>query len=110
MAFITIIIFALTFAQAPADSTTISTATSTGVISQLSSDTIVIRTTASADPISYSHTKSTTCVDENDNAVSSERLKSGLPVTVDYDMQSDWRLVATKVIVRKATTATATTP
>jgi hypothetical protein len=109
-AFVTIIIFALTFAQTPADSTTPTTITSTGTISQFNPDTIVVRTTASAEPVSYSYTKTTTYVDENGNPVSSKTVKAGLPVTVYYDKEPDWRLVATKVILRKATSTTTTTP
>jgi len=93
-----------TFAQAPADSTTTTTSTTTsaGTVSQFSPDTIVVKTTTSADPVSYSYTKTTTYVDENGNPVSSETVKSGLPVTVYYAKDGD-KMVATKVVVRKTT-------
>src|ERR1022692_397223 len=98
----------LTLAQTSTTSTT-TTTTSAGTISQFSPDTIVIKTTTSADPVSYSYTKTTTYVDENGNPVSSETVKSGLPVTVYYDKEGD-RMVATKVVVRKTTVADTTAP
>jgi hypothetical protein len=110
IALITIIVFPPTFAQVHADSTAISNTTSTGIISGLSTDTMVIRMPGSAELVSYAYTKNTPCVDENDYAVSSERLKLGLPVTVDCEMRSDWRLAATKIMVRNATTAATRSP
>jgi len=92
------------------DSISTTTITSTGTISQINPDTILVKTTASDDPVSYSYTKTTSYVDENDNPISSDAVELGLPVTVYYDKEADWRLVATKVIVRKATSATTTTP
>ncbi len=89
--------------------TTTSTTTSAGTVSQFSPDTIVVKTTTSADPISYSYSKTTTYVDENGNAVSSETVKSGAPVTVYYTQDGD-KMVATKVVVRKTTTTTTTAP
>jgi uncharacterized protein RhaS with RHS repeats len=99
----------VTFAQTPAESTTTTTTTSAGTVSQFSPDTIVVKTTTSAAPVSYSYTKTTTYVDENGNPVSSETVKSGLPVTVYYDKEGD-RMVATKVIVRKTTVGEGTAP
>ena len=52
--------------------------------------------------MSYSYTKTTTYVDENGNPVSTEIVKSGVPVTVYY-LQDGTRMVATKVVVRKTT-------
>jgi CRISPR/Cas system-associated exonuclease Cas4 (RecB family) len=99
----------ITRAQTAATSTTTSTTTSAGTVSQFSPDTIVVKTTTSADPISYSYSKTTTYVDENGNAVSSETVKSGAPVTVYYTQDGD-KMVATKVVVRKTTTTTSDTP
>ena len=82
-----------------------STTTSAGTVTQFSPDAIVVKTTTSADPISYSSTKATTYVDEDGNTVSSETVKSGLPVTVYYDMDGN-KMIATKVIVRKSSTTT----
>jgi len=80
--------------------TTTTTTTSSGTISNFGPETIVVKTTTSADPISYSYTKTTTYVDENGKPVSIETVKSGLPVTVYYDKSGN-KMVATKVVVRK---------
>jgi len=93
----------ITRAQIAATSTTTSTTTSAGTVSQFTPDSIVVRTTTSPNPISYSSSKTTTYVDESGNAVSSETVKSGAPVTVYYTQDGD-RMVATKVVVRKMTT------
>jgi hypothetical protein len=89
--------------------TTTSATTSDGTVSQFGPDTIIVKTTTSADPISYSYTKTTTYVDENGNTVSSETVKSGAPVTVYYTQDGD-KMVATKVVMRKTTTTTSPTP
>jgi hypothetical protein len=103
---------ALAQTPAPAPSTTTSTTTTTtsdGTVSQFGPDTIVVQTTASGDPVSYSYSKTTTYVDENGNPVSMETVKSGLPVTVYYTQDGD-KMIATKVIVRKTTTTTTPAP
>src|ERR1017187_1354089 len=101
-----VMLFAINIAFAQtSDTSTTTTTTSAGTISQFGPDTIVVKTTTSPDPVSYSYTKTTTYVDENGNPVSSETVKSGLPVTVYYDKEGD-KMVATKVIVRKTTTTT----
>jgi len=95
----------ITRAQTAATSTTTTTSTtqSAGTISQFSPDTIVVKTTTSADPISYSYTKTTTYVDQNGNPVSMETVKSGLPVTVYYTQDGD-KMIASKVVVQRTTT------
>ncbi len=97
----------ITFAQTTADLT--STTTSAGTITRFSPDAIVVKTTTSTDPISYSYTKTTTYVDEDGNPVSMETVKSGLPVTVYYDKDGN-KMVASKVVVRKTTVVSPTTP
>jgi hypothetical protein len=87
----------------PAASSTITT--SAGTISQFSPDIIVVQSSTSASPVSYSYSKTTTYVDENGNPVSTETVKSGAPVTVYYTQDGD-KMIATKVIVRKTTTTT----
>src|SRR5580693_463115 len=75
---------AQTPAPAPAPATTTSTTTTTtsdGTVSQFGPDTIVVKSTTSTDPVSYSYSKTTTYVDEDGNPVSSETVKSGAPVT-----------------------------
>jgi hypothetical protein len=98
-------------AQTSAESTTTTTSATqcAGTVSQFSPDTIVVKSTTSADPVSYSYSKTTTYVDEDGNPVSSEMVKSGAPVTVYYTQDGD-KMVATKVIVRKMTTTTAPSP
>jgi hypothetical protein len=104
LAFLGMMLFTtnITLAQTPAPSTTSTTTTTTsdGTVSQFSPDTIVVKSTTSTTPLSYSYSKTTTYVDENGNTVSSETVKSGAPVTVYYTQEGD-KMVATKVIVSK---------
>lgn len=91
-------------AAAPAAAVTTTVAepvTATGVINAYSPDGLVVRTEASAEPLRYSFSKSTTYVDEAGNPVSVETVRSGLPVTVQYIRDGD-TLFAKKVIVRRA--------
>ena len=100
---------ALAQTAAPATTSTTTTTTSDGTVSQFGPDTIVVKSTTSVVPVSYSYLKTTTYVDENGNAVSSETVKSGAPVTVYYTQDGD-KMIATKVIVRKSTTTTTPAP
>jgi hypothetical protein len=84
--------------------TTTTTTTSTGTVSQFGPDTFVVKTTTSSDPVTYSSTKTTTYVDESGKPVAVETVKSGAPVTVYYSKDGD-KMVATKVVVMKTTTA-----
>ena len=77
------------------------TTTSAGTISEFSPTAIMIRSEASASPVSYSYSKTTTYVDETGAPVSIETVKSGLPVTVYYTTVGG-QMVASKVIVKKA--------
>jgi hypothetical protein len=94
---------------------TTTTVTSDGTVSESSPDAIVVRTSPSAAPIHYITSRTTTYVDENGNPVSVETVKSGLPVTVYYDRSGD-QLMASRVVVRnvaapviqKSTTTTTT--
>jgi len=81
--------------------TTTTTTTTAGTVSEFGPDGIVIKTTTGTDPVRYTSSKTTTYVDENGKTVSIKTVKSGLPVTVYYTKVGD-KLVATKVIVRKA--------
>lgn len=87
-----------------ATTTTTSTTQSAGTISQFSPDTLVVKTTTAADPVSYSYTKTTTYVDQNGNPVSIETVKSGLPVTVYYTRDGD-KMIASKVVVQSTTSS-----
>jgi hypothetical protein len=74
--------------------------TSSGTIADFGSDTLVIRTEAAPQPVTYSYTKTTTYTDEDGQPVAIEKVKSGVPVTVHYTKDGD-RMVVSKVIVRK---------
>ena len=97
----------LSFAQTAVKETT-TTTTSAGTISDFGPETIIIRSETSPEPIRYSYSKTTTYVDETGAPVSVETVKSGLPVTVYYVKVGD-RMVASKVIVRKAVAKAAPT-
>ena len=86
-----------------AQTAVVSTTTTSGTISEFSPDTIVVRSTTSAEPMRYRYSKTTTYVDETGAPVSMEIVKSGLPVTVHYVKEGN-DLVASKVIVRRTTT------
>ena len=95
---------AAALAQTAVKETTTTTTNSAGTISEFSPETIVIRSESSPEPLRYSYTKTTTYVDETGAPVTMETVKSGLPVTVYYTTVGD-RLVANRVVVRKATVA-----
>lgn len=86
---------------------TTNTTETAGMISELGPDTLVVRTETNTAPMRYTHTKTTTYVDEMGNPVSMETVKSGLPVTVYYTQDGD-RMIADKVMIRKTTTTTET--
>ncbi len=88
------------FAQTAVQETT-TTTTSAGTISEFGPEMIIVRSESSPEPLRYSYSKTTTYVDETGAPVSIETVKSGLPVTVYYMKVGD-RMVASKVIVRKA--------
>ena len=94
------------FAQ---DSTTVTTTENAGTISEVSPDTLVIRSETSSSPMNYSYTKKTIYVDERGMPVSMETVKSGLPVTVYYTTEGS-KMVADKVVVRKTTSTTTEKP
>jgi len=113
LTFLGVMLFAANIASAqttaPSTTSTTTTMNSDGTISQYGTDTMVIKSTTSPTPLTYSYSKTTTYVDENGNAVSSEMVKSGAPVTVYYTQDGD-KMIATKVIVRKTTTTTTPAP
>ncbi len=111
--------------------TTTTTAGSTGVSSSTTTTTlngagtistytpglayITLHTEASADPVKYYYTKSTTLVDPAGNTVEWSMLKPEMPVTYTYTKEGD-RMVITKVTLtkpvsfyKKETTTTTTT-
>jgi hypothetical protein len=88
---------------------TTSVVTSAGTISQFGPEDFVVKSQDSSAPMNYSYSKTTTYVDENGQPVSVETVKSGVPVTVYYTKDGT-KLVATKVIVRKAGAIVPTVP
>ncbi len=96
----------VTLAQTAVKETTTTTTTTAGTISEFGPETIIVRSETAPEPIRYSYTKTTTYVDETGAPVSIETVKSGLPVTVYYTKVGD-RMVASKVIVRRAVVKTA---
>lgn len=81
---------------------TIQTTTNTiGTISEFGPERIILKRTASSDPLPYTYSKTTTYVDETGTPVSIKTVKSGLPVTVYYTKVGDTHM-ATKVVVRKS--------
>jgi len=83
---------------AMAQETVVQTTSSAGTITEFSPDSIVIRSESAPEPIHYLYRKTTTYVDDAGNPVSTEVVKSGLPVTVHYIKEGD-RLIASRVIV-----------
>jgi hypothetical protein len=84
--------------------TTTTTTNSSGTVSTIGPDMIVIRTSPSASPITYQFSETTTYVDEAGNPVEIESVAAGAPVTVFFSKEGD-KMVATKVIVKKTTTS-----
>jgi hypothetical protein len=79
-----------------------------GTVTEFAPDAVIIRTQESAPPVRYTFTKTTEYVDEAGNPVTIDVVKSGAPVTVRYVREGD-RLIASRVIVRKAAATTTTT-
>jgi hypothetical protein len=69
------------------------------------SETMVVRSETGASPLRYSVTKQTTIVDETGAPVAIDRISPGSQLSIQY-MGSGDRLVASRVVVRPATTAT----
>ena len=99
----------VTLAQTAVKETTTTTTTTAGTISEFGPETIIVRSETSPEPVRYSYSKTTTYVDETGAPVSIETVKSGLPVTVHYVKVGD-KMVASKVIVRKAIVKVVPTP
>jgi hypothetical protein len=86
-----------------------STTNSAGTITEFGPESIVIRSETAPQPIRYISRKTTTYVDDAGAPVSIETVKSGLPVTVYYT-QEGGQMVASRVVVRRATTVTPVVP
>jgi len=69
------------------------------------SETMVVRSETGTSPLRYSVTKQTTIVDETGAPVAIDRISAGSQLSIQYTGSGD-RLVASRVVVRPATTAT----
>ena len=69
------------------------------------SETMVVRTESGSSPLRYSVTKQTTIVDEAGAPVAIDRISPGSPLSIQYTGSGD-RLVASRVVVRRAATGT----
>src|SRR5882724_1614138 len=71
------------------------------------SETMVVRSETGTSPLRYSVTKQTTIVDETGAPVAIERISPGSQLSIQYTGSGD-RLVASRVVVRRAATSTTT--
>ncbi|MFH0782264.1 MAG: hypothetical protein V2B20_09985 [Pseudomonadota bacterium] len=107
--------FALTLLVAPVCSfaqqsqTTVSKTETIGTISEVNPDTLVIHSESSPNPVVYTYTKKTHYINERNEPVSMETVKSGLPVTVYYSSNGT-QMTADKVMVHESTTTTTAKP
>ena len=69
------------------------------------SETMVVRSESGSSPLRYSVTKQTTIVDEAGAPVAIDRISPGSSLSIQYTGSGD-RLVASRVVVRRAATAT----
>jgi hypothetical protein len=108
--------FALTLLVAPVCSfaaqqsqMTVTKTETAGTISEISPDTLVIRSESSPNPVVYTYTNKTNYINEKGEPVSMETVKSGLPVTVYYSTNGT-QMTAEKVMVHQTTTTTTAKP
>ena len=71
------------------------------------SETMIVRSEAGTSPLRYSVTKQTTIVDETGAPVAIDRISPGSQLSIQYTGSGD-RLVASRVVVRRAATSTET--
>jgi hypothetical protein len=69
------------------------------------SETMVVRSETGTNPLRYSVSKQTTIVDETGAPVAIDRISPGSQLSIQYTGSGD-RLVASRVVVRRAATAT----
>ena len=101
----------MTHAQVTSESTSTTatqTTTSDGMVSQFTPDALVVQSTTSAAPVSYSYSKTTTYVDQNGNPVEMSTVHSGMPVTVYYTQDGNHYVASKVVVTRTSETAPAT--
>jgi hypothetical protein len=96
--------------EALAQSTTTTVTTSRGAFTEYvpGSETVVVRSETGTAPLRYVVNKQTTIVDESGAPVAIERISPGSPLSVQYTGTGD-RLIASRIVVQKPTTATTVT-
>jgi len=95
-----------TFAQT---STTVTTTNGAFTEYVPGSETMVVRSETGTTPLRYSVTKQTTIVDQTGTPVAIYRISPGSQLSIQYTGSGD-RLVASRVVVRPATTAVTSVP
>jgi hypothetical protein len=91
-----------TFAQT---STTVTTTNGAFTEYVPGSETMVVRSETGTSPLRYSVTKQTTIVDQTGAPVAIDRISPGSQLSIQYTGSGD-RLIASRVVVRPATTGT----
>ncbi len=86
--------------------TTTKEVTTEGTISAFEPHDFVIRSETASGPLTYGYTTSTRYVDDSGAVITRETIQPGVPVTVYYTRNGD-RLLASRVIVHRATTVPA---
>ena len=86
-------------------STTVTTANGAFTEYVPGSETMVVKTETGTSPLRYSVTKQTMILDETGAPVAIDRISPGSQLSIQYTGSGD-RLVASRVVVRPATTAT----
>ena len=86
-------------------STTVTTANGAFTEYVPGSETMVVKTETGTSPLRYSVTKQTTIVDQTGAAVAIDHISPGSQLSIQYTGSGD-QLVASRVVVRPATTAT----
>ena len=98
--------------------TTTTVTTTRGAFTQFvpNTETLVVKSETSPDPLRYTVTKQTTVVDASGAPVAIEKITPGVPLAVEYTTSGD-RLVASRIVVqqpvveqRTTTTTTTTRP
>ena len=87
--------------------TTTTVTTTNGALTEYvpGSETMVVRSEAGTSPLRYSVTKQTTIVDETGAPVAIDRISPGSQLSIQHTGSGD-QLVASRVVVRRAATAT----
>jgi hypothetical protein len=88
--------------EARAQTTTVTT--TRGAFTQFvpNTETLVVRSDTSPNPLQYTVTKQTTVVDQSGAPIAIDQIAPGVPLSVQYTTAGD-RLVASRIIVQRPT-------